>query len=178
MITNRQTEPLRLPRVRRKRRRGSDSLGVRRELRRGAGEHKTKAESCPRQDALSVFTLRSAYIRLFCPAVVSHIEVALRTNSAGSHAKNAIKIHPLSGWYFIFGHSPNGYWQCTSAFWVGLPAMQLLLTTHKYKLIYGIIQHDCRYKDNQSVICKTPPSIAVCDDWRRVLLYVLFVIKY
>lgn len=35
------------------------------------------------------FTLRSAYIRLFCPAVVSHNEVAWRANSAGSHTKNA-----------------------------------------------------------------------------------------
>ena len=31
----------------------------------------------------------------------------------GSHR---IKIHPPSGWFFIFGHSPKRYWRRTSAF--------------------------------------------------------------
>ena len=42
-----------------------------------------------------------------------------------------INIHPHSGWYFIFGHSPKHYWLRTSAFRIGLPAMQLLLITRK-----------------------------------------------
>ena len=33
---------------------------------------------------------------------------------------------------FIFGQSPKRYWQRTSAFQIGLPAMQLLFTTHKW----------------------------------------------
>ena len=44
---------------------------------------------------------------------------------------NEINIHPHSGWYFIFGHSTNRYWQRTSASFIGLPAMHLLLTTRK-----------------------------------------------
>ncbi len=42
-----------------------------------------------------------------------------------------IKIHPHSGWYFIFGHSPNTTGLRTSAQKIGLPAMQLLLATLK-----------------------------------------------
>ncbi len=47
-----------------------------------------------------------------------------------------IKIHPHSGWYFIFGHSPTLYWLRTSALQIGLPAMQLLLATRKR--VFGI----------------------------------------
>ena len=34
--------------------------------------------------------------------------------------------------YFIFGHSPTLYWLGTSALFIGLLAMHLLLTTHKW----------------------------------------------
>ncbi|MBQ5765225.1 MAG: hypothetical protein IIW03_03670, partial [Clostridia bacterium] len=42
-----------------------------------------------------------------------------------------INIHPHSGWFFIFGHSPNvtGYAQVRLR--IGLPATQLLPATHK-----------------------------------------------
>ena len=46
-----------------------------------------------------------------------------------------INIHPHSGWYFIFGHSPILYWLRTSAFFIGLPATHLLLATHKWVVI-------------------------------------------
>ena len=42
-----------------------------------------------------------------------------------------INIPPYNGGYFIFGHSPTLYWLGTSALFIGLPAMQLLLTTRK-----------------------------------------------
>ena len=45
--------------------------------------------------------------------------------------KIRIKNHPPSGWFCIFGHSPILYWQRTSAFFIGLPATQLLLATRK-----------------------------------------------
>ena len=37
-----------------------------------------------------------------------------------------------SGWFFSFGHSPTLYWLRTSAFKIGLPAMQRLFATHKW----------------------------------------------
>ena len=43
-----------------------------------------------------------------------------------------INIPPYNGGYFIFGHSPTLYWLRTSALFIGLPAMQLLLATHKW----------------------------------------------
>ena len=49
-----------------------------------------------------------------------------------------INIHPHSGWFFLFGQSPNitGCTQvCLS---IDLPVMQLLLATHKW--VFRIIQ--------------------------------------
>ena len=43
-----------------------------------------------------------------------------------------INIPPLHGGYFIFGHSPNTTGCAQVRFFIGLPAMQLLLTTHKW----------------------------------------------
>ena len=42
------------------------------------------------------------------------------------------KNSPCKRGDFIFGQSPKRYWQRTSAFQIGLPAMQLLFTTHKW----------------------------------------------
>ena len=41
---------------------------------------------------------------------------------------------PYNGEYFIFGHSPTLYRRGTSDLFIGLPAMYLLLTTHKWVL--------------------------------------------
>ena len=47
-------------------------------------------------------------------------------------ADDIINIQPHSGWYFIFGHSPNTTGNAQVRLFLGLPAMQLLLTTHKW----------------------------------------------
>ena len=91
-----------------------------------------------------------------------------------------IKIHPRSGWFFLFGHSPKRNRQRTSASYVGLPAMQLLFTTHKwvpwvkyaqlitllvilqlicYVFLYGF----CVFPHGVNVISLTPKfAVSVC----------------
>ena len=46
-------------------------------------------------------------------------------------SRGGIIIHPHSGWYFIFGHSPNRYRLRTSALNIDLPVTHLLLATRK-----------------------------------------------
>ena len=43
-----------------------------------------------------------------------------------------INIHPHSGWFFIFGQSPNITGNAQVRLFIGLPATQLLLVTHKW----------------------------------------------
>ena len=40
----------------------------------------------------------------------------------------------ICGWFFIFGYNPTLYRLRTSASFIGLPAMQILLATHKWVL--------------------------------------------
>lgn len=42
-----------------------------------------------------------------------------------------IIIHPQSGWYYNFGHSPNRYRRRTSALMIDLPVTHLLLAARK-----------------------------------------------
>ena len=55
---------------------------------------------------------------------------------------NVINIHPHSGWFFIFGHSPNRYWRHTSVLFIGLPAMQLILATRKRVVIKAFLREE------------------------------------
>ena len=51
-------------------------------------------------------------------------------------------VHINSGWIFIFGHSPKRYWRRTSAFFIGLPAMQLLSATRKQVVIKAFLREE------------------------------------
>ena len=50
----------------------------------------------------------------------------------GEEPQQQIMIPPWNGGFFIFGHSAKHYWLRTSAPYIGLPATQLLLATHKW----------------------------------------------
>lgn len=92
----------------------------------------TKARSASARPSSVVLAHRGAGFPVHdAPRIAGSTEIKKRT----LHGERfIIKIHPRSGWYFIFGQSPKRYWQRTSASFIGLPAMQLLLITHKWVL--------------------------------------------
>ena len=67
---------------------------------------------------------------------------ALKHSRSGTEAATlaniAINIHPHSGWFFLFGQSPNTTGCTQVCLLIDLPVIQLLLATHKW--VFRIIQ--------------------------------------
>ena len=63
-------------------------------------------------------------------------EIEMKNRALDVHIQRTraskINIPPCNGGFFIFGHSPNTTGYAQVRFLIGLPAMQLLLTTHKW----------------------------------------------
>ena len=82
-------------------------------------------------------------------------------NRFQSSLPSAIMIHRPSRWYFIFGHSPNRYWLCTSAFFYW-PASHATVTYYPLMGPVGQICSIDRFLYLASIDSLCIPGLLLC----------------